>query len=67
MCDEESLDFITEVPIHDQSDDALYCELNWLRNKIKTCSPYSSYFKEVVTIHNDICHELWVRNHGIDD
>ena len=37
-----------------------------LYSMMKFISSYSKEFYEVVNEYNEICHELYVRSHGID-
>ena len=37
-----------------------------LYSMMKFISPYGKEFYEVVNEYNEICRELYVRNHGID-
>ena len=49
-----------------ESDDLLYSMRARLYSMMKFISPYSKEFYEVVNEYNEICRELYVRNHGID-
>ena len=57
---------INEEDIKKESDDLLYSMRNRLYSMMKFISPYSKEFYEVVNEYNEICHELYVRNHEID-
>lgn len=49
-----------------ESDDLLYSMRDRLYSMMKFISPYSKEFYEVVNEYNEICRELYVRNHEID-
>ena len=57
---------INEKDIKKESDDSLYSMRDRLYSMMKCISPYSKEFYEVVNEYNEICRELYVRNHGID-
>lgn len=57
---------INEEDIKKESDDSLYSIRDRLYSMMKFISPYSKEFYEIVNKYNEICHELYVRNHEID-
>ena len=57
---------INEKDIKKESDDSLYSMRDRLYSMMKFISLYSKEFYEVVNKYNEICRELYVRNHGID-